>query len=127
MKKTKHGDYEMKVAFPVFSKYGMHIVFTEDLRDSHVSRFGDGGLADDMETDAMYVSSGAGHAHVFYKLRARAGVVAHEAWHAIWGMFNWAGVDRWDNETTAYHLGYLVDKITDFQIRAINKSKGVKS
>lgn len=45
---------------------------------------------------------------------ANAGTVAHEAWHCVRRMLLHMGADL-DNEVVAYHLGYLVNKITDFK------------
>lgn len=116
--RTRHGDYELKVKFPVFSGYTIHVVLTSDLRASHVSRYGDGGLADDASTAAFYTSAGTGHSHLFCTKDAPAGILTHEAWHAIYGMFEWAGAEL-DNESVAYHLGYLVDKIAQFQAKVL--------
>jgi hypothetical protein len=47
-------------------------------------------------------------------LNASAGTIAHEAWHSIHRMLVHLGAGL-DNETVAYHLGYLVDGITQFK------------
>jgi hypothetical protein len=123
MRKTRHGDYEKTVTFAAWMGYKIHVVFTDDMRASYFKRYGETGLMDDPCVSALYSGHETGNAHLFYSSVARAGYVAHEAWHAIHGMFEWAGVEIFDNETTAYHLGYLVGEITKFQ----NKVLGVKS
>ena len=40
------------------------------------------------------------------------GTIAHECWHAVRTMLLNADAEL-DNETVAYHLGHLVDKISD--------------
>lgn len=41
------------------------------------------------------------------------GIVAHECWHAIRRMLNNLDVGL-ENETVAYHLGYLVNRVHNF-------------
>jgi hypothetical protein len=123
MKKTKFGDYEQKVLFEVWSNYAVHIVFTDDLAKSRIARYGSAGAAGDIGTGALFTRGNGGYGHLFFQIDACARVLTHEAWHAVWAMFEWAGVKDWDNETVAYHLGYLVGKISDFQAKVL----GVKS
>ena len=125
--RTKHGDHELVVTFPVFSGYKVYVVLSDDLHKSNVSRFGTCGTAAEPCVAAYYAPSELGHAHLFYRKDVTAGLLAHEAWHAVYGMFDWAGVVDLDNETVAYHLGYLVDKIAVFQAKVLGvKSKRTK-
>ena len=119
MKRTRHGDFEKVIRFPVWSNYDVHVIFTDDIIKSRMGRYGTAGAAGSGQTGAMHSSTGDGHSHLFYKPAASAEIITHEAFHAIWQMFAWSGVDRWDNETTAYHLGHLVGKITTFQSKVL--------
>jgi hypothetical protein len=126
MKKTHHGDYQKVVTFPAFSGYRVYVVFSEDMRASYFKRYGETGLFDDPSVTALHSTRETGNAHLFYKIDTRAGVLAHEAFHAIYGMFDWAGVEQLDNETTAYHLGYLIDQIAKFQSRVLAVKSSTK-
>jgi hypothetical protein len=114
MKKTKHGDYEKLIKFPVWSNYKVEVIFTEDLLDSYFSRYGEAGLAGNPLTDALHTTQ-SGISQIFYAPTAPARVISHESWHAIFAMFKWAGVENYDDETIAYHLGWLIGEITEFQ------------
>jgi hypothetical protein len=127
MKKTLHNDYEKVIRFSVWSNYDVHIIFTDDIVKSRMGRYGTAGAAGSGQTGAMHSTTQDGHSHLFYKPTASAEIITHEAFHAIWCMFNWAGVQDWDNETTAYHLGWLVGHITKFQSKVVNEVLGVKS
>jgi len=115
MKKTKHGDYERTVCFPIWSDYEVKIVFCEDLGKARKARYGTSGASDN--ATALHTQSVNGTSHLFFIIgNCPTGVVAHECWHAIKAMLiEWAGVSDLDNETVAYHLGYLVQKVADFR------------
>src|SRR5271157_3190142 len=114
-KRTKYGDYERRVFFPIFSDYELHVVFTQNIVESRKARYGCSGASGD--AGAMHSMAAGGHAHLFFKIgNSPSGIIAHECWHAIYGLMKeWAGVDHFDNETIAYHLGYLVQKVNDFR------------
>lgn len=48
---------------------------------------------------------------IFIDTKASLGVISHEAYHAVLSMFRYIGVEEYDEEITAYHLGYIVDEI----------------
>jgi hypothetical protein len=112
IKLTKWGDYEHIVKFPVLSNYFVHVIFTDSIARSRKARYGTEGAAE----GAAALSSVAvgGHGHLFFKLDNSEGIIAHEAWHAVFRMFEWAGAEL-DNEMVAYHLSYLVDRIASFR------------
>jgi hypothetical protein len=118
VKKTKHGDYQKIIYFSAWSEYEIHIIFTENIVKSRMGRYGNAGAAGDGRTAALHTTLLHGSC-LFYPLEAGAGVLTHEAFHAIWSMFSWAGVKEWDNETTAYHLGWLVGNIANFQSKVL--------
>ena len=111
IKKTKHDDYERIVKFPVLSNYFVHVVLTRNIAHSRKGRYGTIGEAE----GAAAMSSVAvnGHGPLFFQPSNTAGIIAHEAWHAVFRMFEWAGAGL-DNEMVAYHLSYLVDRIASF-------------
>ena len=124
LKKTKYGDYQIAVRFPVFSGYKMFVVFSEDLCASRMARYGSAGAAGESDTGAFVSLCGEG-CHIFLKPWTSAGVVAHEAWHAVRALLVWAEARDFDNEVVAYHLGYLVNQITNFQnvVKSLNKKR----
>ena len=112
IRKTKFEDFEHIVKFPVLSNYFVHVVFTDNIARSRKGRYGSEGSAE----GAAALSSVAvgGHGHLFFKRDNSDGIIAHEAWHAVFSMFEWAGAEL-DNEMVAYHLSYLVDRIASFK------------
>ena len=113
IRKTKWGDYEHIVKFPVLSNYFVHVIFTDHIGRSRKGRYGSEGAAE----GAAALSSVAvnGHGHLFYNTeKLSEGIIAHEAWHAVFRMFEWVGAEL-DNEMVAYHLSYLVDRIASFR------------
>ena len=61
--------------------------------------------------EATHFSSESGSILAFHPFPS-PDTVAHECWHAVYRMLSNADADL-DNETVAYFLGYLVDKISD--------------
>ena len=119
----KFVDYQTRIKFDVWSDFKVYVVFTEDLAKSRIKRYETAGVASDSDTGALYTRGAGGYGHLFFKTDASAEVIAHECFHALWHMFNWAGVQEWDNETAAYHIGYLVGKVSLFQAKVL----GIKS
>lgn len=120
MKVSKHGDYETIAKFPVFSNFKIHIVFTGDMEHAQKVRYGSSAHTHD--TEAMFRASDKNDAHMFFWLGAAcSGTIAHESYHAIrFLMDDYAGATMMDNEVMAYHIGYLVQKITDFKCKLID-------
>jgi hypothetical protein len=134
-KQNRLGDYETIVGFPVWSNYQIHIVFTEDLAKSYKARYRRD--PDLTNTAAFHASSYSppGNSHLFFSIdgtygSSKVGIFAHECFHAIAELFSFGGVKRSDEEVTAYHLGYLVEKVVEFYYQVLNaeeaKSKEVK-
>src|ERR1700677_4708336 len=113
VKKTKHGDYETRVLFPVFSNYDVLIVFTDDFQKSWNARFPSTCITSDVPQAFHWCHQPSkGHSGMFFKIgRCSAGVVAHECWHCIRTMLlDWVQTEL-ENEVVAYHLDYLVDGV----------------
>jgi hypothetical protein len=129
IKKTRYGDYERVLRFPVFAGYQVHIIFTEDIGESRRKRYGSRGGSDG--AGALHSSAEGGHSHLFYRVgvgNCNAGTIAHEAWHAVRAMLvDFSGVTIMENEVTAYHIGYLVQAVVNFQIDLMSQLVGVKS
>jgi hypothetical protein len=129
VKKTKYGDYETRILFPVFANYHVLVVFTDDFQKSWDARFSTIVVTSD-ETMAFHWhhKPSDGHSRLFFKLgNCSSGVVAHECWHCIRTMLlDWvqAGLE---DEVVAYHLDYLVQAVTDFKNQLIDQKVGVKS
>ena len=116
-------DYQAVAKFDVWSDFKIYIVFTEDLAKSRIRRYETAGLAADSSTAALFTRGAGGYGLLFFKPDASAEVIAHECCHAVWYMFDWAGVKKWDNETLAYHLGYLVGLVSLFQAKVLKGRK----
>jgi hypothetical protein len=127
IKKSRYGDYEHVVKFDVWSGYQVHVVFTDDLGKSRKARYGSAGGTDGAR--ALHSSAQDGHGHLFFRIGdTPAGCIAHEAWHAVRCMMvDFGGMTIMENEATAYHLGHLVQKITDYKWQLIAAKVGVKS
>lgn len=98
-----------KVRFPIFSGYEVRVILSDDL-----IRTGQRLGIDLSGAGAAYVEDRAMlKGWLVFSTNPTAGTISHEASHAVRAMFNTVGA-RTDNETFAYHLGYLVDRIHKF-------------
>lgn len=124
MKKTKYGDWEKIITFPIYSEFQVHMIFTEDVDDSYLNRYGvprNGTVG----CDALVKTAVGGHCHMFFTHGVSVGTMAHEAWHVVYSMFNYVGADIDDNENAAYHLGYIVDAVYEFE-RLVDFARGAR-
>lgn len=110
---------EKELSFPVFSAFPMLIVVTpdEDIAPT-VSYICDRDFNREPSLRATCdacTMTAASRTYLFFKKKdATPGTIAHEAWHAIYHMLkDFAGAEI-EDETVAYHLGYLVDQISQF-------------
>jgi hypothetical protein len=126
IKKTRFGDYRKNVVFEVMARYIAHIVFSEDVAKSCAARYGSCKAHDDAVAFVRH-STIDGRTHMFFPFDSDPGTIAHEAWHVIYHMFDWIGVKDFDNEFTAYHVGYLVEQIHKFQIEVKNHVSETKT
>jgi hypothetical protein len=111
VKKNKHGDYRKTICFPAFSRYKMHVVFTDDIARSKQARYGNPTGCEGAE--AIHIPNEGGSSHLFFRMNAGPRIIAHEAWHAVRSLLLWAGAGL-DNEVVAYHLGYVVEETHKF-------------
>lgn len=114
MRKTKYGDYAKWLRFEVFSRYAIRLIFSSDLRKSAMGRFGH--MPSDEFTDAfVFHVKDHSQSYIFLPLKVSESTVAHEAWHVIHNVMTFAGVEAFDDEVVAYHLGWLVEQIYKFK------------
>lgn len=119
MKKTRFGDFRRTLVFPAFSRYKLHIVFTDDIGRSKKHRYGNDNHCEGAE--AIHIPNEGGSSHIIFRYTAGARIIAHESWHAVRSLLLWAGADL-DNEVVAYHLGYVVEEVHKFLV-AVKSSK----
>ena len=126
-KKTKHGDYEHKVTFSVFG-FVVYIVFSKDMVKSINARYPQVNTTDSDFGAMCCRKRGSPEQHIFFELgNCPVGTLAHECWHAVrYMLLDWAQCEL-DNETMAYHLGWLVDQAASFRLALIDAGLGVKS
>lgn len=107
--KSRH----INIKFPVLGEYRVRVVVTSDLKKS-LEQHGIPADADDNSTYAMAVhEDGTGYSAIFLPYGANISSVVHESWHVIRRMMEYLGIEL-DNETVAYHLGYLTEKVYNF-------------
>lgn len=99
---------KLRVHFPAWRCY-VQVLLTPNVTET-LQEFG--AVDPDAEAVTQYALNGAG-SRIILPLKPSAEVVAHEAWHAINHILEFSGAQK-DNETVAYHLGYLVGKIDAF-------------
>lgn len=120
MQIKKHYEKTECVIFPVFAGYTIYIIFTNDVVVSRKKLDETIGEVFDCDTAlALHCHSilpkHTATAWLIFPFTACAGTVAHECWHAIKRLLDWAGCERYENETVAYHLGFLVNEVTKLQ------------
>jgi hypothetical protein len=101
------------VEFPVWSDYIIHVEIVKDIPEA-ARRYKIRGLDEEFGADALTIKRyDMGMSMIFFKPHPTLGTIAHEAYHAVGQMFDWAGA-KYDSETYAYHLGYTVNCICSF-------------
>jgi len=94
------------------ANYQVRLILTDDLEKSAMGRLNQ---TSDRADAFCYHVKGAGKSYLFLKHDSPEGTVAHECWHIIYRMFSWCGVKDFDDETTAYHIDHLVEKVYEFK------------
>src|ERR1700687_3977653 len=109
---TEFGDYATWVTFEVMASYQVRVIITKDLDKSAIGRLshkpevhGDG---------FVFNVTGEGRSYLFLAHNAPEATVAHECWHIVHRIMDWCGAEL-DNETVAYHLDHLVEKVYEFK------------
>jgi len=116
MSKKRHKN-TLNATFEVFD-YDVCVVVAEDIGKAML-RFPETENEECFKNiDALTIHCGGddyGKSFIFFKPGVSLGTVAHEAWHVVEHMLTEIdedSVDGFHGETVAYHLGYLVDKIS---------------
>lgn len=101
---------KFKVIFPVLAYSEVRVEFTPDIDKSLKAHriTSDASVENDEACTIFFDDKNV--VFIFFRLHPTFGTIAHESWHAIRRLMEWAGIAI-DSETVAYHLGYLVDKI----------------
>ena len=101
------------IEFPVFADTIIHVETSKDFEKT-IQKYPCIRRGEECLCDANALTISAGNViFIFLRPNADVGAIAHESWHAVRYMLGTLGVDL-DNETVAYHLGYLVNKIFNF-------------
>lgn len=101
---------KFKVIFPVLAHSEVRVEFTPDIEKSlKANRMTSDVSFEDEEACTIFFDD-KNVVFIFFRLHPTFGTIAHESWHAIRRLMEWAGIAI-DSETVAYHLGYLVDQI----------------
>ena len=101
------------IHFPVFCNYTVHIELAEDIHTA-MRKYPTTRNISTEDVEAITVhKDDASFSFVFFKPNANAGTIAHESYHIVRRILKYMGCDV-DNEVVAYHLGYLVNAITNF-------------
>ena len=109
--------FQKKTVYFAVWDYYVYVIVTEDfdvsarklkLRDDDAGPYNDGTTGG----VSLHVQDNA-ESYLLIKPNATVKVVAHESWHCIRRMLKYAGAEL-DNETTAYHLGYLAGEAYAF-------------
>lgn len=108
----------LKIDFPVFG-YTLNVVLTNCIDISRNKINNKVGVPESRFDDCSGLHSynkNDSEGFVFITASSPAGTIAHESSHAIYRMFTFYGVG-FDDEAFAYHLGFVVDKVTAFMIK----------
>ena len=102
--------------FEVFGHL-VSVMFCDDVKATMAKIHPEIGRVDDAEA-LIYKYTRQAKSEIFIKFDAKVGSITHEAFHAVWNIFEYHGMKR-DDEAMAYHLGYLVEEIVGAQIEAL--------
>jgi hypothetical protein len=120
---TEFGDYATWVKFEIMANYHVRLILTNDLGKSAEARLNQ---KPEVHGDGFVFNvKGQGRSYLFLKHDAPESTVAHECWHIVHRIMDWCGAEL-DNETVAYHLAYMVEKVYEFK-NAIKSSTRKKS
>lgn len=108
----KHWEKTEKIKIDPFNR-NIEFVYTNNISKSRNDRSEKLGILSkqlDSNIDGICCENGY-NITLFVSNKASIGVIAHEAYHAVLAIFRYIGVDQYDEEITAYHLGYIVDEM----------------
>jgi hypothetical protein len=101
-----------RVVFPVFNGYEVRVICARDVAATG-KRLREGDALADAEAGFVTRPERPGVGWLVFGLRPSPGTVAHECSHAVKALFDYVGAGP-DEEATAYHLDYLVGRVSKF-------------
>lgn len=100
------------VVFPVFNGYNIEIVVAKDVKKAWQRRKKNFPECDS-NFSAIHAANESGQACIILPDKEnRLALIVHECFHATLALMIWANTVN--EETTAYHLGYLTQQVYDF-------------
>lgn len=119
-KKRKPLLKELVMLFPVFSNFKVTVVIAPDPVAAAYYIADRDYLADPQITEYSEAFTASnpnrGWSIIYLTPDAKLGTIAHESYHTVTAMMKMIGAAE-EHEVVAYHLGYLVDKIVDFNLK----------
>lgn len=100
------------LTFPVLARQKLTVVLTGDMESSWGKHLPEEKWSGEGDEAGLYWTDDKGTHFIFLPWTASAGTVAHESYHAVHEMFTFVDAKP-DDETIAYHLGFIVDHITE--------------
>lgn len=119
--------YKYKINFDIFG-YTLNVIYTDNIEESRANlshKIGRISPSLNKYTDGLFsYHADEPESYIFFVPKSSIGTIGHEASHALWEMFRYYGCEL-EDETFAYHLGYVIDKCIYFKNK-IDKKKLLK-
>jgi len=112
VKKYKSIDEFHKVFFSVWG-YSVFVIFAKDFSEAAKELRLKHTIKDFEDTEAAtFHTTNLSESFLFFrpKRHVKVSTIAHECWHVVHRMLDYSGAVL-DNETVAYHLGFLVGAV----------------
>ncbi len=101
-------------SFPVLNNYTVRVIVVDKISEamSRYPRLKE--FAEDYsDKEARVFSCDSHHCYIFLPTDASVRTIVHECWHVVKTMMKYVDIAL-DQETVAYHMGYLTQKVYDF-------------
>ena len=99
-----------KIVFPVFNGFQVRVILSSNVENTARALHSS---AEDCDAVCITEETKPGMCWLVFEVTPPVDVIAHEAYHAVVAMLQWAGAKR-EEEVVAHHVGYLAGKIYDF-------------
>lgn len=125
------GHRETFFTIPTIANYRIIIVLTKDIAASVAylaerdNFFADNDRVQDCLACHLHPKD-RGHSYLVFGPNMAASSIAHECWHMIFNLMQFAGISL-EDEFVAYHLGYAVQQVVDFQHKTLRRTKDAHS
>lgn len=115
MSRPRAASRYITIEFPVFSDFIIHFEVARDFKKAikKYPSIEDMSTEEDNEADALTIYDGGQVCFIFVRPNVSTGTLAHESFHAVEHLLKRHGV-KVEDETAAYHLGYVVDNAFRF-------------